>query len=127
MYLVNGLTFRGCENMTVKSSKETQIQAMKVARGTQKKGQTKEHTKLIAQGIEKGINEYKKQQAKKSRERDKERKQQSKQKQRQANDKLITQAPNPNSKPHYLPWVLLVISWVGFISFLFLNESFKLV
>lgn len=105
--------------MTIKASKETQIQAMKVARGIQKKGQTKEHTKLIAQGIEKGINEYKKQQAKKSRERDKERKQKNKQKQKQGNDKFLTEAPGPNSKPHYLPWVLLVISWVGFISFYF--------
>jgi uncharacterized membrane protein (DUF106 family) len=104
--------------MAIKPSKETQLQAMKVARGTQKKGQTKEHTKLIAQGIEKGISEYKKQQAKKSRDRDKERKQQNKQK--QANDKTLTEVSNNNSKPYYLPWILLVISWVGFISLLFL-------
>jgi Zn-finger nucleic acid-binding protein len=107
--------------MTIKSSKETQTQAMKVARGIQKQGQTKEHTKLIAQGIEKGISEYKKLQGKKSRERDKERKQQNKQKQKQANDKFLTEGLNQNSKTHYLPWILLVISWVGFISFLFLK------
>ncbi len=57
-----------------KNSKETQEQAMKVAKGIQRPNQTKEQTKLIAQGIEKGIAEYKKQQNKKSRERDKIRK-----------------------------------------------------
>ncbi|MCA2486923.1 MULTISPECIES: DUF2956 family protein, partial [Vibrio] len=36
-------------------SLETQTEAMKIAKATQKPGQTKEQTKLIAQGIEKGI------------------------------------------------------------------------
>ncbi|GIU31812.1 hypothetical protein TUM4433_23950 [Shewanella schlegeliana] len=40
-------------------SNETKTEAMKVAKATQKPGQTKEQTKLIAQGIEKGIAEYK--------------------------------------------------------------------
>ena len=46
-------------NKESKVSSSTQEQAIKVAKGTQKKGQTKEQTKLIAQGIEKGISEYK--------------------------------------------------------------------
>lgn len=41
-------------------SLETQTEAMKIAKATQKPGQTKEQTKLIAQGIEKGIAQYKK-------------------------------------------------------------------
>lgn len=45
-------------------SPQTQQEAMKVAKATQKPGQTKEQTKLIAQGIEKGIALYKKQQKK---------------------------------------------------------------
>ena len=49
-------------------------EAMVVARGIQKPGQTKEQTKLIAQGIAKGIEVYKRQQSAKSRERDKSRK-----------------------------------------------------
>ena len=56
-------------------SPEVETQAMKMAKGSQKVGQTKEQTKLIAQGIEKGIAEYKKQQGKKLRELDKQRKQ----------------------------------------------------
>ena len=44
----------------IKISKEVQEKSMKIAKGIQKKGQTKEQTKLIAQGIEKGIAEYKK-------------------------------------------------------------------
>ena len=57
-----------------KISKETKDEALKIARGTQKPGQTKEQTKLIAHGIEKGIADYKKQQKVKARERDKLRK-----------------------------------------------------
>ena len=52
-------------------SAETQIEALRVAKATQKEGQTKEQTKLIAQGIQKGIEQYKKQQKSKARDRDK--------------------------------------------------------
>ncbi|MFT6123552.1 MAG: hypothetical protein ACJASG_002086, partial [Oleiphilaceae bacterium] len=46
---------------------KNQEEAMKIARGTQKTGQSKEHTKLIAQGIQKGIEQYKKQHKSKAR------------------------------------------------------------
>ncbi len=52
-------------------SLETQTEAMKIAKATQKPGQTKEQTKLIAQGIEKGIAQYKKQQKERNRQADK--------------------------------------------------------
>ena len=52
-------------------SPETREEAMKIAKGTQKPGQTKEQTKLIAQGIQKGIDQYKKKQKAKTREIDK--------------------------------------------------------
>jgi hypothetical protein len=95
-----------------KISEEIQEQALKVAKSTQRPNQTKEQTKFISQGIEKGIVEYKKLQNKKSRERDKARK-----------AKLKTIANKPEvieiikSDRSLLPWVLLVISWIGFISF----------
>ena len=96
-----------------KISEETQEQAMKVAKSTQRPNQSKEQTKLISQGIEKGIAEYKKQQNKKSRERDKVRK---------AKLKTIAEKPEiieitkPDSKP--LAWILLVLSWLGFIAWI---------
>lgn len=99
-----------------KISKETQEQAMKVAKANQRPNQTKEQIKLISQGIEKGINEYKKQQSKKSRERDKARK-----------DKLKKVIGEPEiieivkSDTNNLPWVLLAVSWIGFISWLVIN------
>lgn len=102
--------------MNSKVSTETQNQAMKVAKGRQKQGQSKEQTKLIAQGIEKGIAEYKKQQGKKSRERDKERKQKLKQQQKYVamkEDKPALEQANPVK----LPWLLLALSWIGFISY----------
>lgn len=105
-------------------SPETQQEAMKIAKATQKPGQTKEQTKLIAQGIEKGIALYKKQQKAKARERDKERKKQLKQKQLIVGhdyDVTETEKPSPTSR-NLLPWVLLVLSWAGFAVFVLSNQ-----
>lgn len=102
-------------------STETQSEAMRIAKATQKTGQTKEQTKLIAQGIEKGIAEYKKQQKIKARERDKARKQELRQKTRLqhcADDDAETQEkPSSNALTKcllWLPWVLLGLSWLSF-------------
>lgn len=101
--------------MKNKVSAEVEVQGMKIAKGTQKMGQTKEQTKLIAQGIEKGIAEYKKQQGKKLRELDKQRKQKIKQ-QEVNRTKTVEELPATNtSKP--LPWILLAISWLSFVAY----------
>lgn len=105
-------------------SPETQQEAMKITKATQKPGQTKEQTKLIAQGIEKGIALYKKQQKAKARERDKERKKQRKQKQsivEPGYDVKDTEHASPTSR-HLLPWALLVLSWAGFAIFVLSNQ-----
>ena len=107
--------------MNNKVSKETQDQAVKVAKGIQKKGQNKEQTKLIAQGIEKGIAEYKKQQSKKSRERDKDRKQQIKQKQKAAEAQNGLHESEEVNGTNKLPWFLLGLSLLGFVGYLFLG------
>ncbi|GHA47131.1 DUF2956 domain-containing protein [Photobacterium aphoticum] len=101
-------------------SPETQTEAMKIARATQKPGQTKEQTKLIAQGIQHGIELYKKQQKAKSRERDKLRKKQIKDKQTDTDEVTTATAPAHDHAParqQWLPWVLLALSWVGFIAY----------
>lgn len=104
--------------MKNKVSPEVAMQAMKIAKGTQKPGQTKEQTKLVAQGIEKGIAEYKKQQSKKLREIDKLRKQKLKQHQ---NQKIPSDEVASNENPRTpLPWVLLLLSWVLFGAYIFL-------
>lgn len=101
-------------------SPQTQQEAMKVAKATQKAGQTKEQTKLIAQGIEKGITLYKKQQKEKHRQADRARKQALKNRQvsddRTASDDDAYQTEAPTAIA-WLPWGLLAISWVGFIVF----------
>jgi hypothetical protein len=56
------------KNTYQKPSPQTQEEAMKLAKSTQRPAQTKEQTKLIAQGIQKGIDLYKKQQKEKARE-----------------------------------------------------------
>ncbi|UTM58044.1 DUF2956 domain-containing protein [Photobacterium sp. CCB-ST2H9] len=100
-------------------SPETQSEALQIARATQKPGQTKEQTKLIAQGIQKGIELYKKQQKAKARERDKFRKKQQKEKVAAASH---TNAVRDDIEPQIivkhsaLPWLLLAVSWCGFLA-----------
>lgn len=100
-------------------SPQTQDDALKAARATQRPGQTKEQTKLIAQGIEKGISFYKKQQKEKSRELN--RKLQKVSKAVHVSDGC----PKTESqqeivyKQSILPWCLLFFSWVGFVAYFF--------
>lgn len=86
---------------------------MRIARGTQKPGQTKEQTRLIAQGIQKGIEQYKKQQSTKTRELDKRLKKATTD--HNVNDSsAIDTAGDVVVKSCKLPWVLLILSWIGF-------------
>ena len=96
-------------------SPETQEDAMNIAKATQRPGQTIEQTKLIALGIQKGINQYKKQQKSKSRELNKRLKKTSSQRNRQAEAEAEGQQNQPLIiyKQHWLPWVLLILTWVG--------------
>ncbi|WP_158967220.1 DUF2956 domain-containing protein [Paraglaciecola sp. L3A3] len=105
--------------MKQKVSPEVEAQALKIAKGTQKPGQTKEQTKLIAQGIEKGIAEYKKQHSKKLREIDKQRKQKTKQpvQSHETEERL----PSDNQRS-FLPWILLGLSWLAFIAYFVLQS-----
>jgi len=99
-------------------SQETQDEALAMAKKTQKPGQTKEQTKLIAQGIQKGITEYKKQAKAKQREADK-----AKKKKASSNNEAQISDNNENtSTTPRLPWILFVISWIGFVSYYFLNQ-----
>lgn len=98
-----------------KPSPETRDEAMKIARGTQRPGQTKEQTKLIAQGIQKGIDQYKKQQKAKSRELDRQRNKRP----RDKTQNLDTHDPGANHyRQHWLPWLLLVITWLAITLYL---------
>ncbi len=108
---------------TRKVSDKTKEEALAIARGTQKPGQTKEQTKLIAQGIQKGIEQYKKQYKAKVRELDKKSKQAERVKQSEAlaeEGKAVGKSASHASAR--LPWLLLGISWVGFFGFLALNS-----
>ncbi|MES0327410.1 MAG: DUF2956 domain-containing protein [Gammaproteobacteria bacterium] len=96
-------------------SEQSKDDAMKIARGTQKPGQTKEQTKLIAQGIQKGIELYKKKNNEKSRELDK--------KLKRVSSRLLSESSVDNVEPEVvksskLPWVLLVLSWFGFVAYI---------
>ncbi len=105
-------------------SEQTKAEALKIAKGIQKPGQTKEQTKLISQGIEKGIAEYKKQQKAKARDADKQRKQELKAKQKADADNQ----PEPINEKEgsritlYLPWGILLMSWIAFGANHFVNQ-----
>jgi len=96
-------------------SSESQAQAATIAKGTQKPGQSKEHTKLITAGIEKGIAQYKKQHKAKMRDQDKLRKKKDKQQTAQSVDATLEQPVSKSSAP--LPWLLLIVSWLSFIAY----------
>jgi len=99
-----------------KPSPETRDEAMKIARGTQRPGQTREQTKLIAQGIQKGIDLYKKQQKAKSRELDRQRNKQPREKSHLDSD--LQESDTIHYRQHWLPWLLLVITWLAIVFYL---------
>ncbi len=101
-------------------SEQSKAEALKIAKSIQKPGQKKEQTKLISQGIEKGIAEYKKQQKAKARDADKQRKQavKAKQKADAALAEETVEVTEGSRFISYLPWGLLVISWIGFTIYL---------
>jgi ferric-dicitrate binding protein FerR (iron transport regulator) len=90
---------------------------MKVAQATQRPGQTKEQTKLVAQGVRKALEEYKKRQAAKTRELDRKLKQLNRQLAEQRSAPAQSREPAP-SRRHWLPWLLLALSWAGFVGYL---------
>lgn len=100
------------------ASPETQSEAMKLAKGNQRPDQTKEQTRLIAQGIQKGIEQYKKQHKAKSRELNK-RLKTSQSKTGSANEVEIRE--QIVFRQHWLPWVLLTLSWLCAGAYYYLN------
>jgi hypothetical protein len=93
-------------------------EAMRIARGTQRPGQTKEQTKLISKGIQKGIEQYRKQHNTRARELDRKLK------------KVRQQLASPDGqeiqveekvvyRQHWLPWTLLILSWLAMAIYLF--------
>ncbi|NIY93003.1 DUF2956 domain-containing protein [Vibrio diazotrophicus] len=113
-------------NKKIVPSEQTQQEALAVARAIQKPGQTKEQTKLIAQGIEKGIALYKKQQKEKNRQADRARKKALKTKQTSAETQEteeINEFEAATNTQSLLPWILLGLSWVGFIAFWFIQNQ----
>ncbi len=98
-----------------KVSDEVAKQAMDIANGRKKPGQTKEQTRLIAQGIQQGIAQYKKEAKRKQREMNKVKKKQ----------QVATAVPQAQTeviiKQAKLPWILLLASYSAFIIYWFIS------
>ena len=103
-----------------KLTEANQEEALRIARGTQRPGQTKEQTRLIAQGIQRGIEQYKKQQSAKDRELDKRRRKTSQQT-APAESHTVQVQERLVYRQHWLPWALLVISWSAMALYWFLR------
>jgi len=98
-------------------SPEVMADAEKIAKATQRPGQTKEQTKLITKGIQKGIEDYKKRYKAKARELDKKLKNVKASANKEVDEPLDITTKNKKSKTNYLlvvPWLLLVLSWTYF-------------
>ena len=101
-----------------KATQAIEQSAMEIAQGIQRPGQSKDETKLIARGIEKGIAQYKKRMGAKERDLDK----RIKQLERATSTALAaghdSDAPSAHDaqavrdKQHWLPWVLLLATWL---------------
>lgn len=104
-----------------KVSEKTEDDALKIARATQRPGQTKEQTKLISQGIQKGIEQYKKLHKEKSRELNKKL---NKAKASRSNSEFDTDhaVELERVKSNILPWGLLILSWLGFLVYIFIDQ-----
>ncbi|KEQ17596.1 membrane protein [Endozoicomonas numazuensis] len=99
-------------------SSKTREEAMATAKATQRPGQSKEQTRLIAQGIQKGIEHYKKQQKAKARELDKNLKKVRKQTESPVQEAEAVTEEVIHYKQHWLPWLLLGLSWGAFVLYL---------
>lgn len=94
-------------------------EALGIARGTQQPGQTKEQTRLIARGIQKGIEQYKKQHSAKTRELDKRLRKAGREPAAAVTETIEVQE-KVIYRQHWLPWVLLAISWIGMVAYVLL-------
>lgn len=101
------------KNSYQKPSQQTQEEALRIARATQRPAQTKEQTKLIAQGIQKGIDLYKKQQKEKARDLNRKLKKISSQKEQSIESDDHEIQNRIIYRQHWLPWLLLFLTWLG--------------
>ena len=106
-----------------KPSLQTQEESLKISKGTQRPTQTKEQTKLIAQGIQKGIDLYKKQQKEKSRDLNKKLKKTARQKDLSSESDDNEMQQMIVYRQHWLPWLLLIVTWVGIGIYFFMYTS----
>ena len=109
---------KGSKNNASKSQED----ALKIAKATQRPGQTKEQTKLIAKGVQKGIEEYKKQQKEKARELDKNLKK-AKRTVNNTPDPEVVVEKEVQYRQSILPWGLLALSWAGFAVYIWQTLS----
>ena len=103
-----------------KDARDIRAEALKIANSQHIDGQTREQTRLIASGIQRGMEQFLRQQNEKARELDKrikkvQRLAVSHQQPESAADTEVVAHTSMNVSR--LPWVLLIISWILFVAY----------
>lgn len=106
-----------------KEARDIRAEALKIANSQHVEGQTREQTRLIASGIQRGMEQFLRQQSEKARELDKRvkkvRRLAAPQQSEVAPDTgHVMQAPQ---RMVWLPWGLLIASWIFFAGWLWLS------
>ena len=110
-----------------KEARDIRAEALKIANSQQVEGQTREQTRLIASGIQRGMEQFLRQQSEKSRELDKRVKKVRRLAIQQSSElatdtteiQCVAQGP---IKKAWLPWGLLIISWILFAGYVWFTR-----
>ena len=94
-----------------KDNRDIKSEALKIANSQKIEGQTKEQTKLIARGIQKGIEQYLRKKSEESRALDK-RSKKLKKLEASVDQVEVVETEKVVYKRAWLPWSLLLISWL---------------
>ncbi|MGM8225769.1 DUF2956 domain-containing protein [Cellvibrio sp. ARAG 10.3] len=110
-----------------KEARDIRAEALKIANSQQVEGQTREQTRLIASGIQRGMEQFLRQQSEKARELDKRVKKVRRLAIQQSSElatdtteiQRVAQVP---IKKAWLPWGLLIISWMLFAGYVWFTR-----
>ena len=106
-----------------KDARDIRAEALKIANSQHIDGQTREQTRLIAAGIQRGMEQFLRQQNEKARELDKRIKKVQRLAATHQQPELPTDAEvvaHASINLYWLPWGLLILSWIFFAAYVWL-------
>lgn len=107
-----------------KTQRNLKAEAAKIVRTLNISGDNRAETQRIVVGVQRGVEYHLKHQSAKARALDKKAKKLNQVDNNSDAGVPATTASNQKPSPAFLPWGLLVLSWVGFVSYLLLEAWF---